>query len=93
MSNRNVLVKNQLGENGAYVQDGAGTVTPTDNRTFNVFKIVTDTVFADLTSAMVTNVADLEGETLSAGTEWVIPGVTSFQVTSGIVIAYYEFTR
>lgn len=86
----NVKVVNLRGEAGAVVQDGAGAVTADADKSFNYFRFVTSTILSSITTSKVTNAADLQGETFAAGQDLILPGVTAFTVTSGIVIAYYK---
>lgn len=91
MSRPNVRVVNQLGEGRCKVVADTTVTAAGDGKSFNVFKIVADAVFTDITTTMVDGVAGLESPvSFAAGTEWVIPGVTSFELASGSVIAYWK---
>lgn len=73
------------GVNGGHViNSDEGAVTGN----FRWIQIITDTVFADVTDATMSNVADLEGITHLAGTGFG-GNITAIEVTSGTVIAYH----
>lgn len=86
---RNVRVMNQLGEGGAVCSDDTSAVTAASGKTFNTFLIIADAVFTDITSTLITNVDVLEGPTFTKDQVYIIPGVTSFTLASGEVMAYY----
>ena len=90
MGQSNVKVVNQLGEGNAVCTDDTVAVTLTDGTFFNTFRIIADAVFTDITSSKVTNVDVLEGPTFTKDDVIVIPGVTSYELASGEVMAYYK---
>jgi hypothetical protein len=80
---------NQQGEKGAVCTDGTSAVAAGEGKSFNTFLIVADAVFTDITSTLIEDVSVLEGPTFTKDQVYILPGVTSFKLASGEVMAYY----
>ena len=80
----NIQVTNQMGEAGGVFVNTTGVQTGN----FAKFKIVENTVFGSITNPLFVDVINITGITLSAGNTIPLFGTTSFNLSSGSVIAY-----
>lgn len=77
-------------QTGGYAQKvfNSGTAKDSTNA-FYCVRVLTDTVFADLSSTTITNVSDLVGPTIPAGTE-LLGEMTDIDLTSGLIEAFSD---